>query len=108
MQEYWGGWGRTCDPHGDDRGKAGCLHQHTAAEGRRSIVVAMLRKCWNESVKMTTNYDLGGGVRKGVRLVGEGIRTTHIPHLKRCNRAIPVCGSASYVSDWHTLPSPKR
>jgi hypothetical protein len=31
-----------------------------------------------------------------------------MPHLKRCNRAIPVCGSALYVSDWQTLPSSKR
>jgi len=23
----------------------------------------------------------------------------HIPHLNRCNHAIPVCGSALYVSD---------
>lgn len=40
---------RTGDPHGDDRGKARCLHQDTAAGGRE-IMVATSNKGWNESV----------------------------------------------------------
>jgi hypothetical protein len=49
-----------------------------------------------------------GGMKASERVRGGENRATHIPHLKRCNPAIPVCGSALYESDWQTLPSPKR
>ena len=40
---------------------------------------------------------------------GESIeKDAYMPHLKRSSRAIPVIGSALYVLDWQTLPSPNR
>jgi len=40
------------------------------------------------------DIEVGGSVR-----FFEIKELMHIPHLKRCNHAVPVCGSALYVSD---------
>src|SRR5712672_2522888 len=84
--------GRIGEPHGDYRGRSGCLHQHTAAEW---IMIEMSEGHGNRNIRTTL-------------IVVSGGTGTHVPHLKRCNRTIPVCGSALYPHDWQTLLSGKR